>query len=130
MEFPLAVFLVVEDEVFTRELAGMCIEDWGHEVLFAGSVVEALGILGSGRKIDALFTDIYLKTDVYGGCDVAAGARALWPDLRVLYTTGNAETDLLKARFVPGAHFLTKPYTPHQLRTSVDTMLAADPTPH
>ena len=36
----MAVILVVEDEVFTRELAGMCMEDWGHAVLFAGSVAE------------------------------------------------------------------------------------------
>jgi CheY-like chemotaxis protein len=125
VEFPLAVILIVEDEVFTRELAGMCIEDWGHKVLFAGTVAEAMGILKTSQAIDALFTDIYLKAAVYGGCDVAKAALALRPDLRVLYTTGNAATDLLKARFVLGSHFLSKPYTPNQLRTSVDSMLGA-----
>jgi CheY-like chemotaxis protein len=121
----MAVILIVEDELFTRELAGMCIEDLGHAVLFAGTVDEALTIVRTGQTIDALFTDIYLKADVYGGCDVAKAAKALRPDLRVLYTTGNAATDVLKARFVLGSHFLSKPYTPSQLHTSVDTMLAA-----
>jgi hypothetical protein len=42
----------------------------------------------------------------------------------VLYTTGNAATAQLKSRFVLGSHFLGKPYTPTQLHTSVNGMLA------
>lgn len=121
----MAVILVVEDEVFTRELAGMCIEDWGHAVLFAGSVPEALIHLQSGVTIDAMFTDIYLKAAVFGGCELADEAMALRPAMRVLYTTGNAATAQLRSRFVPGSHFLAKPYTPTQLHTSVDGMLAS-----
>lgn len=120
----MAVILVVEDEVFTRELAGMCIEDWGHAVLFAGNVAEAITHLRSGRVIDALFTDIYLGATVFGGCEVADEGTALRPGLRVLYTTGNTATAQLKSRFVLGSHFLGKPYTPTQLHTSVDGMLA------
>ncbi len=26
----MAIILIVEDELFTRELAGMYLEDWGH----------------------------------------------------------------------------------------------------
>lgn len=121
----MAVILIVEDEVFTRELAGACIEDWGHSVLFAGCVDEALSLLRSSQPIDVLFTDIYLKTAVFGGCDLARIATALRPDLRVLYTTGNSATEHLKSLFVAGAHFLGKPYTPNQLHASVDGLLAA-----
>lgn len=120
----MAVILIVEDELFTRELAGICIEDWGHSVLFAGTVEEALLHLRSGQPIDALFTDVYLNAVVFGGCDLAHEAKTLRPDLRVLYTTGNSATDQLKARFVRGAHFLGKPYTPKQLHASVDGMLS------
>jgi len=42
----------------------------------------------------------------------------------VLYTTGNFITDKLKALFVEGGRFLRKPYTHHQLRNSVEGMLA------
>lgn len=121
----MAVILIVEDELFTRELAGICIGDWGHDVLFADSVEEALRLLRSSRPIDVLFTDIYLKTAVFGGCDLAQQAMAIRPGLRVLYTTGNSATAQLKARFVAGSHFLGKPYTPNQLHASVDGMLAA-----
>jgi CheY-like chemotaxis protein len=121
----MAAILIVEDEAFTRELAGMYIEDWGHSILFADSVEEALEILQSDKPIDALFTDIYLKTAVFGGCDLAREAVDLRPDLRVLYTTGNAATAQLKSRFVMGAHFLGKPYTADQLHDSVKGMLAA-----
>lgn len=120
----MAVILIVEDEDFTRELAGIFVEDWGHTVLFAGDVDEALAVLRSSQPIDALFTDVYLKTAAFGGCDVASEAMVLRPDLRILYTTGNSANKDLKARFVPGAHFLSKPYTPHQLHASVDGMLA------
>jgi CheY-like chemotaxis protein len=72
-----------------------------------------------------LFTDIYLKRAVYGGCDLAREAKKLRPELRVLYATGNRATDELRSLFVAGSHFLGKPYTHHQLQTSVDGLLHA-----
>ena len=121
----MAVILVVEDDVFIREIAEMTIQDWGHEILSAGDVDEALAHLRAPQQIDALFTDIYLKTAVLGGCDLAHQAIELRPKLRVLYTTGNSITDKMKALFVEGAHFLRKPYTQHQLQNSVEDLLAA-----
>jgi CheY-like chemotaxis protein len=121
----MAVILIVEDDMFTREMSGLMIQDWGHEILSAGDVDEALSVLRSPREIDALFTDIYLKTAVLGGCDLAHQAKQLRPSLRVLYTTGNYVTDKLKASFVEGARFLRKPYTQRQLQDSVEDLLAA-----
>ena len=121
----MAVILIVEDEVFTLQMAGMMIEDWGHQALSASAIGEALSLLRSPQHIDALFTDIYLRAAVLGGCELAHQAMKLRPQLRVLYTTGNAVTDRLKALFVEGAHFLPKPYTPLQLQHSVDGLLAA-----
>ena len=43
----MAVILIVEDDVFIREIAEMMIQDWGHETLSAGDVDEALVILRS-----------------------------------------------------------------------------------
>jgi len=121
----MAVILIVEDDVFIREVAEMMIQDWGHQTLAACDVDEALTFLRSSQHIDALFTDIYLKTLVQGGCDLARQALALRPNLRVLYTTGNSLTDKMKALLIKGAHFLRKPYTQHQLKDSVNDMLAA-----
>jgi CheY-like chemotaxis protein len=121
----MAVILIVEDDVFTRDMAEMMIRDWGHQTLLASDVDEALSLLRSPQHIDALFTDIYLKTAVLGGCDLARQAIKLRPELRVLYTTGNTVTDKMKALFVKGTRCLVKPYEEHQLQASVEDLLAA-----
>ena len=121
----MAVILVVEDEVFTRQVAEMMIQDWGHDTLSASDGEEALLFLRSDGQIDGLFTDIYLKNSVLGGCELARQAVELRPHLRVLYTTGNFVTDKMKALFVEGMECLRKPYTQDQLQDSVEALLAA-----
>ena len=121
----MAVILIVEDDVFIREIAEMMIQDGGHHTLSASDVDEALLLLRSPQHIDALFTDIYLKQLVHGGCDLAHQAIAMRPNLRVLFTTGNSITEKMKALFTEGAHFLRKPYTQYQLEDSVKELLAA-----
>src|SRR5665213_3359533 len=107
----MAVILIVEDDVFIREIAELMIQDWVYQTLSASDVDEALSLLRSCQHIDALFTDIYLKTRVLGGCELAHQAIELRPQLRVLYVTGNFVTDKMKALFVKDGQFLFKPYT-------------------
>ena len=121
----MAVILVVEDDVFIRQAAEMMIQDWGHDILSASDANEALIFLRSAQHIDALFTDIYLKNLVLGGCDLAHQAIELRPKLRVLYTTGNFVTDTMKSLFVEGTQCLRKPYTQHQLQDCFAALLAA-----
>ena len=121
----MAVVLIVEDDGFTRAVAEMGVLDWGHEALSASDMNEALELLKSPRRIDLLFTDIYLKAAVLGGCELAREAVRLRPDLRVLYTTGNTITKQMKALFVEGTQCLRKPYTPEQLQQHVDGLVAA-----
>ena len=120
----MAVILIVEDDGFLRDDAEMMIQDWGHEILSASDVDEALVLLRSPQPIDALFTDIYLKRAVLGGYELADQAIKLRLNLRVLYTTGNTIDDKMKSLFVDGAHFLQKPYTRFQLQNSVEVLLA------
>jgi CheY-like chemotaxis protein len=121
----MAVILVVEDDVFIREIAEMMIQDWGHDTLSASDGDEALSFLRSPQHIDALFTDIYLKESILGGCELAHQATVLRPKLRVLYTTGNFVTEKMKALFVKGTQCLRKPYTQDQLQDCFDALLAA-----
>jgi CheY-like chemotaxis protein len=120
----MAVILIVEDDGFLRDDAEMMIQDWGHDILSASDVEEALSLLRSPRPIDALFTDIYLKKAVLGGYELAQEAIKLRLNLRVLYTTGNTINEQTRTLFVDGAHFLQKPYTRFQLQNSVDVLLA------
>jgi len=120
----MAVILIVEDDGFLRDDAEMMIQDWGHDILSASDVDEALLLLRSPQQIDALFTDIYLKKAVLGGYEIADQAIKLRLNLPVLYTTGNTIDDKMKTLFVDGAHFLQKPYTRFQLQSSVEALLA------
>jgi hypothetical protein len=63
----MAAILIVEDDVFIREVAELMIQDWGHQTLSASDVDEALALLRWPQHIDALFTNICLKTAVLGG---------------------------------------------------------------
>jgi CheY-like chemotaxis protein len=119
------MILIVEDDVFIREIAKLMVEGLGHNTLSASDLDEALLVLRSPQHIDALITDIRLKTAVLGGCELAHQAIKLRPKLRVLYTTGNSITDKMTAQFVKGARSLEKPYTQHQLQNTVEELLAA-----
>jgi DNA-binding NtrC family response regulator len=121
----MAVILIVDDEVFIRGATEMMVQDLGHETLTAGDMDEALVHLKSLQPIDALFTDIRLKSIVLGGFELAQQAIKLRPALRVLYTTGSSLTDTTRALFVEGAHFMQKPYTQGQLQASMKELLAA-----
>lgn len=121
----MATILIVEDEIFIREVAQLIIEGLGHNTLLASDTDEALLILRYPQPIDALFTDIRLKTAVLGGYEIAQQARKLRPQLRVLYASGNSTTDKTRALFVNGAHFVQKPYSEQQLECAINDLLAA-----
>jgi CheY-like chemotaxis protein len=123
----MAVVLIVEDEVFTRQNAGCTIEDLGHSALLACDPGEALAHLTTAGDVDALFVDIRLGGLPLAGFDVAHQAIKLRPQLRVLYTSGSSLTAEMTEQFVGGGRFIQKPYSSDQLESSVSELLHADP---
>ena len=103
--------LVVEDEPLVRELIVLELEDAGYDVVEAEDGPTALKLLREHADIALLFTDIRLPGGLTGW-DIAEKARAIRPDLPVIYTTGYSSDEL---RLVAGAHFLKKPYRPHMV---------------
>jgi DNA-binding NtrC family response regulator len=125
----MAIVLVVDDDEQVRVLAESIIQDLGHETLSAATIDQALALIRTEQSIDLLFTDINLADDTEGGLvhpglELAQQALELRPDLRVLYTTGAAVTDGMKALFVQGSDFLGKPYDIHQLSARIADMVA------
>lgn len=121
----MAVILIVEDEVFIREFARLIVDGLGHSTLLASDLDGAFLLLRSPEPIDVLFTDIRLKTATLGGYELAREAVKLRPRLRVLYASGNPETDQTKALFVEGARFVQKPYSEEQLKRAIAELRAA-----
>lgn len=120
----MATVLIVEDEIFIRQNAEWIVEDLGHRSLVAGSLVEAIVHLSAEAAVDALFVDMRLGEFAHGGYDVANQAIVLKPGLRVLYTSGTWLTTEMIGRFVPGGRFLQKPYSPAELGSSMEQLLA------
>jgi DNA-binding NtrC family response regulator len=123
----MATILLVEDEDQVRLLAESYLEEQGHRVLSAGTSDGAFAILHTKTGIDLLFTDLDLKGDIHAGINLADEAIKILPQLRVLYTTGRAITDGMKARFVTGSAVLEKPYTIDQLRSGLSKHFDINP---
>jgi DNA-binding NtrC family response regulator len=119
----MATVLIVEDDPIIRLAAETSIQEWGYQTLTASDVDEAMAILRAPQPIDVLFTDIYLKTEAHGGCDVARKGMELRPDLRVLYVTGYTLIPKVRAMFVKDAECIGKPYTEEALKASIDGLL-------
>jgi CheY-like chemotaxis protein len=118
----MATVLVVEDEATVLMLAQSYITELGYETVCAASGEEALALVDGERRIDLLFTDIGLS-DGPRGFEIATAARERWPDLKVLYASGQPLTDGMMALFVEGSRFLPKPYSVEQLEAEIKTLL-------
>ena len=85
-----------------------------------------LATLNTDRPIDLLITDVGLPGGM-NGRQVADAARAVRPDLKVLFVTGYAENAVLShGHLDPGMHILTKPFAMDELARRVKAILTAD----
>lgn len=119
----LPVILIVEDEALLREVSAMEFEDAGFDVLAAADGDEALAYVANRPDIDLLFTDISLR-DSIDGWTIAERARAMRPDLAVIYATGYAP-DAVK--LVKDARFFKKPFLPTAIVAAAREMIAGRP---
>jgi len=120
----MAIILVVEDEAPTLTLAVLALKKLGHETISARSAEEAQAVIHSDQKVDLVFTDIVLPDHQGGGLTLAQLAGQLRAGMPVLYTSGHAVTDTIRAQFVQPSAFLQKPYTAQALANAVAGLLA------
>jgi PAS domain S-box-containing protein len=97
--------LLVEDDVLIRLNTADMLEEMGHKITEAGSGDQALDILKNG-SFDVLFTDIGLPG--ISGIDLAKSARSLFPDLTVIFATGDPKVPKLEGTGI--TKVLLKPY--------------------
>jgi CheY-like chemotaxis protein len=125
----MATVLIVEDEDQVRVLAESYLREQGHQTVSAATAEEALAVFEVVTRIDVLFTDINLRGDIHAGLDVAKRARERQADLAVLYATGQAVTDGMRAMMVENSAVLEKPYTVDQLQTTLSVHFRIRPRP-
>ncbi len=117
------VVLVIDDEPSIRMLAAEVLEDAGYAVLEAAEGSAGLRLLRSDARIDLLITDVGLPGGM-NGRQIADAARALRPDLKVLFITGYAENAAVgNGHLEPGMQVLTKPFAIDVLRARIREMV-------
>ena len=113
------VVLVIDDEPSIRMLISDVLSDTGYSVLEASDGPAGLRVLQSAARIDLLITDVGLPGGM-NGRQVADAARALRPELRVLFITGYAENALAgNGQLEKGMHVLAKPFEVERLATKI-----------
>jgi CheY-like chemotaxis protein len=97
--------LIVEDEWLVRMELAQAFEDAGLTVLESASAEDAIATMDREARIDLLVTDIRL-TGPMTGWDLATRARALRPEIAVIYVSANPP---VAGRDVSGSVFIDKP---------------------
>ena len=105
------IILVVDDEEEVREILAEALEDFGYAVVTAASGEEALPMLGNGRDIEMVITDVRMPG--MSGLQLAEEIRHRWPTVKVV---------LISGYFLPQAvqqRFLKKPFHMKELASIV-----------
>jgi CheY-like chemotaxis protein len=117
--------LVVEDDDDVRTHSVESLRELGYRVLEAHDGPSALRLLERQPRVDLLFTDVVLPGGMTGA-QVAAQAKEMREDLKVLFTTGYARNAIIHhGRLDKGVELITKPFTFSDLAAKVRDILDA-----
>ena len=115
--------LVVDDEPTVRMLVCDVLSDLGYGAVEAEDGPSGLKVLQGAARVDLLITDVGLPNGM-NGRQVADAARAMRPDLKVLFITGYAENAAVgNGHLGPGMAVLTKPFAMDDLATKIRVLI-------
>ncbi len=110
--------LVVDDEESLRAVTRMTLEQHGYRVLLAAHGAEALTLYAARREEVALvLTDMAMP--IMDGAATIAALEDLDPAVRIVATSGQAESAGLTRALEAGRPFVAKPYTADALLRTV-----------
>lgn len=119
----LETILVVEDDDDVRIFTVESLRELGYRVIEAHDGPSALRLLERQEEpVRLLFTDVVMPG--MSGRELAEAAKAAYPDLQILFTTGYARNAIVHAgRLDPGVELLTKPFTHEALASKVRAVI-------
>ncbi len=116
-----ATILVVDDELFFRQLYRDLLSETGHKVEVYDSGDEAISRMSTG-DVDLVLTDMVMPGRC--GLEVLRAARALVDPPEVILVTGHASLESAIHALKNGARdYLVKPFNPEELKHLVKTCL-------
>jgi two-component system cell cycle sensor histidine kinase/response regulator CckA len=119
-----ATILLVEDKEIVRTMVERVLSHEGYNIIEAFDARQALSLLSEGETdVDVLITDVNLPQ--MSGYELADALKKSYPDLRVIFTSGQLETlSRLKEREKqPNTMFLEKPFITENLLRIVKQLL-------
>lgn len=120
--------LVVEDEALIRMHVVDALRDGGFIVEEAANGISAIAQIDAATTFQGLITDIRLGNGP-DGWTVAHHARQKFPNLAVVYVTGDSAGDW-SAEGVPNSIILQKPFAEAQLIAAISGLLVEAGPPH
>jgi DNA-binding response OmpR family regulator len=114
--------LIVDDEANIRSLVQCCLEDNGSEIMQASNGIEALSALEAHRP-DLMILDLAMP--LLDGMSVLAEMKHLWSRLptRVIVVTAHGSVKTaIEALRLGASDFIEKPFSPDELRQSVQAV--------
>jgi signal transduction histidine kinase len=117
--------LVVEDDDDVRAYTVEILRELGYRVLEAHDGPSALRLIQrQDRSIDLMFTDVVMPG--MSGRELADKARAVQPDLKILYTSGYTRNAIVHGgRLDAGVEVIAKPFTYQALAEKIVDVLEA-----
>lgn len=121
LQFP--TILLVEDEVFVREVACEILGTAGYRVLQAGSAAEAVRVFRSHvHEVRLLLTDVVLPDR--NGCDLAQELAAVSDRVTAVFISGYPENCITREGLQhPGWLYLPKPFSAASLLQKIELVL-------
>ena len=116
------VILVVEDEPGVRQFSVDALTELGYHVLEADGAPKALRLLEEHPEISLMFTDVVMPE--MNGAKLAEAARALRPDLKILFTTGYTRNAVVhNGKLDEGVDLIGKPFSLEALALKIRAVL-------
>jgi CheY-like chemotaxis protein len=119
--------LLVEDNESVRGFAVEALGRAGYQVLEAENGEHGLRLAAeTGQRIDLVITDIVMP--LMGGRDLAARLRSVRPDLKVIFTSGYTDDEIVRQDVLQTGAFLQKPFTADALGRLVREVMDHGPS--
>jgi len=112
--------LVVEPDILVRMVIASYLRDCGYKVLEGVTAADVMAVLGSGQKIDVVFSEVRLRGRV-DGFALAGWVREHHPEVDVILTAGVAGA-ADKASDLCEDGPLEKPYQPQEVVRRVNLL--------
>lgn len=116
--------LVVDDEDAVREIARLTLERYGYRVVCASNGAEAVALyVRHQAEVAVVLTDMAMP--IMDGPALIQALRAINPSVRIIGSSGLASNGGLTRALGAGVpQFVTKPYSAHQLLTTLRAALS------